>query len=793
MSQMEDLLNSISEDDEYTEMLPTPDDSDDGGIGPIDDMIEIDAEGRFINLPDTELIFGIETDNNVERKYFKCPKKVGDNVDLSTMSLRVHYINAAGEKDAYFVNDKKIVDEYGKVDDNGKYIKFSWLLSRKVLATHGTVKFAICALKTTINSGTSLEEVSLEWNTSLGMGTVGEGIDFEGEESYEDTPVYEALDSLLAMIESTGTIQKNVVEGEGNYWAGRVGEVGVEQVEAINEAADELLILPDKVAKNEVDIRTKARAIVGSAEGSTIVLNDASDDYIRQLKIFGRTDQVKTTGANLAESYIIGDGVDQYNTVLWVEADLQPSTTYTISFYGTVGNNIYINEELTTMKVIKVASGLNTLTFTTVDDLTSSNVYQYSSGKGWVIFKNNSVNSANKFDDLMLNVGDTALPYEPYSGGVASPSPSWSQEIASVGQKNEYVAVKVYGENLLPTEYSFTSPKEVSGVTFVDNGDGSITVSGTPTAYAGVQLTSQFYLESDVSICLLGKFDNVLCEVNVYDSNDVHLTGFVGSKSVTLLKTNYPEGSRAAIAIKRSKDNSPVSGTIYPMIVAGTTMPTEYKPYIKHQTLMYEPNDNNGLMGIPVTSGGNYTDENGQQWVCDEMDLARGKYIQRVYLETLAFTPQTELNRYSATVTHTANTACADGNGIPVICDTLPFDPNCGSGTPMINGIRVATTSPKYAIAYYNGEVIESAVVAYPLAEPIEHDLFIYGSIDIDTTSFKDAHTLYPYTTIVNDSGAHMVVEYNRDQRGGLYLKDVNTGVEYLIQVVDGKLTMKEA
>ena len=38
----------------------------------------------------------------------------------------------------------------------------------------------------------------------------------------------------------------------------------------------------------------------------------------------------------------------------------------------------------------------------------------------------------------------------------------------------------------------------------------------------------------------------------------------------------------------------------------------------------------NALPGIPVSSGGNYTDENGQQWVCDEMDLARGVYLQRV-------------------------------------------------------------------------------------------------------------------------------------------------------------------
>lgn len=38
----------------------------------------------------------------------------------------------------------------------------------------------------------------------------------------------------------------------------------------------------------------------------------------------------------------------------------------------------------------------------------------------------------------------------------------------------------------------------------------------------------------------------------------------------------------------------------------------------------------NGLHGIPVSRGGNYTDANGQQWICDEIDLAKGVYVQRV-------------------------------------------------------------------------------------------------------------------------------------------------------------------
>ena len=39
----------------------------------------------------------------------------------------------------------------------------------------------------------------------------------------------------------------------------------------------------------------------------------------------------------------------------------------------------------------------------------------------------------------------------------------------------------------------------------------------------------------------------------------------------------------------------------------------------------------NGLPGIPVDSGGNYTDAEGQQWVCDEVDFARGVYVQRLF------------------------------------------------------------------------------------------------------------------------------------------------------------------
>lgn len=62
-------------------------------------------------------------------------------------------------------------------------------------------------------------------------------------------------------------------------------------------------------------------------------------------------------------------------------------------------------------------------------------------------------------------------------------------------------------------------------------------------------------------------------------------------------------------------------------IIATVSESTAYSPYREQLLTLPTPND---LPGIPVTSGGNYTDPQGQQWVCDEVDLERGVKVQRV-------------------------------------------------------------------------------------------------------------------------------------------------------------------
>lgn len=64
-------------------------------VEPVNDIFEIDPETRVITVPASEKLFGVANDGNSERKHFRCPKIVGDNIDLSTMHLYINYQNDA--------------------------------------------------------------------------------------------------------------------------------------------------------------------------------------------------------------------------------------------------------------------------------------------------------------------------------------------------------------------------------------------------------------------------------------------------------------------------------------------------------------------------------------------------------------------------------------------------------------------------------------------------------------------------------------------------------------------------
>ena len=158
------------------------------GAEPVNDIFLINPETRTITVPETEKIFGVSHDGNSERKHFRCPKIVGDNIDLSTMHLYINYQNANGQKYPYLVED---------IRTDGDYITFSWLIGPDVVAYKGQIKFIVCAKK---GDGTIPE-----WNTTLAEGTVLEGLEATDEVVERNPDIITQLLNRMREVEKIAT------------------------------------------------------------------------------------------------------------------------------------------------------------------------------------------------------------------------------------------------------------------------------------------------------------------------------------------------------------------------------------------------------------------------------------------------------------------------------------------------------------------------------------------------------------------------------------------------------------
>lgn len=149
--------------------------------------ITIDTDTREITIPDSQKLFGVKDDLKAERKYFRCKKVVGDNLDLSKHRLYINYMNANKETSAYLVDDVKV---------DGDYITFSWLLYRSVTKYIGNVSFIVCA-KSSNNKGL----LQTDWNTTLATGTVKEGLEVDTATTEEYPDVIEQILNRLDGVE----------------------------------------------------------------------------------------------------------------------------------------------------------------------------------------------------------------------------------------------------------------------------------------------------------------------------------------------------------------------------------------------------------------------------------------------------------------------------------------------------------------------------------------------------------------------------------------------------------------
>lgn len=215
-----------------------------------EEFCTIDPETRTITVPLSKRILGTESDQETNRLYFKCPKVVGDNVDLSLFSLRINYQNAGNKKDQYLVEDVK---------EEGDTITFSWLLKRSVTAYKGNVKFVLCAVKTAEDGA-----IKNEWNTTLNTECESlEGMEVDRTAVEEETK--DIVEQLIAMmnqsaenavhaVETAKTEAIEAVQTEGTTQIRNVSAEGEKQVQAVQGAAQEIVADREQIQENKTGI-----------------------------------------------------------------------------------------------------------------------------------------------------------------------------------------------------------------------------------------------------------------------------------------------------------------------------------------------------------------------------------------------------------------------------------------------------------------------------------------------------------------------------------------------------------
>ena len=229
----------------------------------------------------------------------------------------------------------------------------------------------------------------------------------------------------------------------------------------------------------------------------------------------------------------------------------------------------------------------------------------------------------------------------------------------------------------------------------------------------------------------------------------------------------------------RSIGNKDVKG-FYDVLVASSGLEymfavgdiKTYTPYVEPQSItLATPN---GLPGIPVSKDGNYTDQNGQQWVCDERDYGRGKYVQRVLKtkpnKTIVFNNRNENGRCALFDNSLFGTKWMNGTkqALSSIAQWSEWG-NGADGTFALStdGIyykdSMKTLEEVNAMFAKLGTNIEICGV---LDTPIERDL-----TPEELAAYKALHTNYPTTVITNDAGAHMEASYVADT--GNYVRNM--------------------
>lgn len=532
-----------------------------------------------------------------------------------------------------------------------------------------------------------------------------------------------------------------------------------DQIALIQSEADQLTTYSD----------TMSLAIKQQASGHSLHTEDSADYPLVGLTLYGKSVQETTGGAQLYA------GKDVTRT--WSAADsdvnagcVQISIDGNDIFKNGAFMSFYSNTDISdaavvqlmrddrnnpnwgSLNIVEIKKGLNQVIL---------GPYSFAKGQesAKVQIRKSSFTYTGTFtlSQIFVKAGQNAMNYEPYTGGQPSPAPEYPQEIESVGDSGE-VKVRTTGNNLLnPELYADYSEK---GITSTVNKDGSLTLTGTLT------------VTSSSVVHRLGNQINVLDDGETYRISGATAFQIIdtdGNATYSLtVKVDKKSMAQIIPYIQRTVDNYVDGETIYPMLNAGSTA-LPWEPYTGTTATLP-----NGLHGLPVTSGGNYTDESGEQWICDTLEYkvdGSGEYVQRVIKAVFNGSEDWRLNNAGTRFYHTVSEAQAaqntpimsshfigtswSTNTLNTICIGNGSIPACGISA--LNFSNVNELKEWLSSKYEEGNPVK---IIAPRATPIRTPLTA-----AQLAEFRKLRTFKPVTNVFTDSIGDIAMEYVADPK----------------------------
>lgn len=539
-----------------------------------------------------------------------------------------------------------------------------------------------------------------------------------------------------------------------------------------------------EVRQELIDARRRGMWITSeTASGERVHATDCAPTTPLNIRLYGKTEQPSTEGNQLLDAKkIVGETINGI-TINNTDGDitLNGTATANVDFYITV------NEKYTELRDL-----LNTKkgTYTLSNNIGAENWYRLTESgyeiNTFTITETDTLNGlylripsgatfSNKTLEIMLNAGDTALPWEPYTGGEASPNMNYPQLLNSHGESGSIVG-KVLSGNLLGSY----DVRESYGICCkVDNGINHL--------YGTAKQDTTF-------VWVIGGYtqtqEELTLEAGTYSIEDNYqIHSYDGSVRNTYRGTFTINEKISVTGILY--EATFVQGTTYDkyieiMFNVGDSL-KEFEPYTEQPFTALTPN---GLPGIPLgttipdviknspihMSGVYWDNATSQYYIGDTVEFESGKYVQRIFELLIDDTsgvfdyvhPLEDTNIFGVTVDGITQNA-------PILCNRLIDCTNWGTAR---NGIHTnannrivfrlkdelsgitSEDSSSQKVTKVNALLAEKPLVVqyYSINEPIITDL---TKEELD--QYNALLMNYPNTTVVNDAGAYMEVEYGKD------------------------------